>query len=353
MKIGALSFHYSEAEVGGAQVPAVAFSEWMKEFGNSCDLISFTSSGKKPKSYVNPSQDILVFKEKDYFEVVNSYDLLFIATTGRMKEKDNFYKYFKDLKTPFITMIHGEKEQNKRIYYEIEDICNHTSCKIVLFTGKTSLNDWIDLRPRKKIFYPCTLPSYLLKNDSKFTKSKDGVVYAARLTTLKHPSKLAELSLDAEFCSLVSNKVDVYGATSYFIEHAIKASNWNRLPKFYNIYNIDDSKKMLSSYKYYWEVFGSSKYSKYDRRFNLSAVEAIGSGCIPIVNSEACPEWALPFSVTCNLRDYKKEDVKSSLRKISENYDYYLSIMNSTLLDSSYSYNGVKEQVQSILEEAV
>lgn len=358
MRIGCVSYHWGTNEVGGAQVPCVAFSKWCHILGVEADLLAFTASGRPSKNFVDPGQydnrlKIQTYRKSDYFSVLNSYDALFLSTTGEMYNSNTYNEHFSDISVPFSTMIHAEPEMNARLYgQEMNKIFSHPKCRVVLFTS-IGLHKYYSL-PKSVAttqWQPCTLPDYLLRDDTIWNPNPLGLLYAARLTSIKHPDILAKLTHNNEFLEIVKF-VDVYGVAPIWHEENRLESfspRWNRVKGFYNIYDVPATLEFYKKYRYNWEVFGNRKYQGYGRRLNLSAAEAVAAGQIPIVNPDVAPLWLHDVAVHLDIKDWDENDVVNRLRYIDDHYDSMRSLMRARILESEWSWESVSSRIKFCL----
>jgi hypothetical protein len=339
----------------------MAFAQWMCKLGHTADLLAFTKSGKPSKNFVTCGLPLHTHRISDYFDVINSYELAFMATPGDLNDKDAFQTSFAYLTIPFITMIHGEYDHGFYKPQEMAKIVSHVQCKALLVVSPSaaSIFQYGDSKPRLT-FYPCTMPGYLLKEGHQWSNDTSGLIYAARVATVKHPQRLAELTLHDDFLEQVQNKVVVRGISGVGIPGKAMNDNlakinprWERRFGFYNVYDTLQTEAAFSSYRFYWEVFGSRKHQFRFRRFNLSAVEAMRFGCIPVGNPDYIPRGAERFTIPLNPFKYNVADVVSNLREWNEDYDDYRESMREWILNSFMSYEGVKAQVIEVLDVAL
>jgi hypothetical protein len=359
MKLASVSFHWKKEEVGGAQLPAAAMTSWAKRLGVTADNLAFTKSGKPSKKFVQPMEGIRTFRSRDFYDVVNSYDAVFFATPGAIKGPDNYEHNFKRLTVPFVTMIHGEYDLGLYAVGGVDQIVHHSMCKALVVMGEDAMPVWEEqLKPGRMLpFHPCTLPDLLLREDTQWpAEERSGLLYAARMTTVKHPAILAKLTRDDSFMAVCDNTVDVHGiAPIYHIEKNVSSLNpqWNRFPGFYNLYDVQTVRQMFNRYAFYWEVFGSRSHQWRFRRYNLSGIEAISAGCIPIVNPRyaPAPHKTLSFSASLDpFADWSVAEVVDQLKAIREHLPQVQARMRKVILNSWMSYEGVKKQAASVLD---
>jgi len=327
MKLASISFHWKTDSVGGAQLPAASMTAWANRLGVPAHNIAFTKSGKPSKAFVQPTEGLNTFPTREFYNVVNSYEAAFFATPGPAKGPDNYDQYFKSLSIPFVVMIHGEYDLGLYSAGGVGQIVHHPMCQALLVMTEDSMPVWQrHLQPRRMLtFHPCTLPDLLLREDTEWNSGeRRGLIYAARLTTVKHAPLLAELTCHDSFMAACDNTVDVHGVAPIFhIEKNCEFPNrrWQRFPGFYNVYDVESVRRMFASYIFYWEIFGARTHKWRFRRYNLSAVEAITAGCIPIVNPQYAPDHYRTLSFSPQLDpfgDWSVEDIVDQLRGIRE-----------------------------------
>lgn len=335
MKIASFCFHLKKEEVGGAQVPAIAFKKWCDILNVDCDLVGMGD---------NFSEDIPVpiINIEDESEL-NEYDAVFFSTPGKITISPfNFDK----VTAKKAVMFHAEFDN--RIYPAFSECAARKDMKKIVI-GKKYWGFKQEL-----LWYPCCLPEYLLTEDivSKDTyfnnEDRSGLIYQARLSSWKNSNMLAFLSKSSNFKESVENKIDIVGNFnnenySEFVNDIkpdISIEN-----KIYNGYDFQN-KRYLSGYNWFWDVSGTPLYKLNLKRFNLSAVEAMRFGCVPIIKKDSLFFEAQKFSI-----DYEEIFHNTKLLgNISQNASRYH--MAEVLLDETeYNYNSVMKQISNIIEE--
>ena len=380
MKIASVSFHWRDDEIGGCQVPAVAFKQWcdMLHFMNGtlmkdkagpsfeCDLVGITKSGKPYKNYVTNHPDgkylqIRVVKEKEWATVAQEYDFIFFGTPGPLKAKpeeraQHFKTFFEHLVKPFVIMVHGEYDLKKYYTREaVSQILDLPNCKslAVMYTGH-----WGFTQKPELAFHPCTLPQYLPGSPSwpdwTLDPARRGVVFAARFSTVKNVELLANWTHDSTFMKAVG-KVDAFGKSHIYqtqkrIDEEIKPA-WNHQGDSFIVYDVLKWKSLLRCYRFFWDVFGSSRFVIAEplKRLNLSAVEAIAQGCIPIVDVNAVPDWVKAVSVHVDIKNPDVKSVAAQIDFLNAHYEKFIPMMVDILKTSPYSFDALKSQVEAIL----
>lgn len=293
--INSIGFNNAAGDIGGAQIPAHAFNEWCKILGVDC---TFSTSVK------------------------GECDWMFLSTPGPMVGKTEIPT------VPFAMMIHAEFDYN--LYESLHPLLDSPLCKLVVVIG---LDYW--KFPQKELYWhPCTLPRYLIKEDTEFSLEKrKGLIYAARVSSWKGINKLAALSNYKKFYDAVDRTIDIFGGQSSDFD--IEPGRYNWSSSRYSIMN-GDMDDIFPRYKYFWDVSGSPKYKIKIPRLNLAAVEAMSFGCTPVAD----PDTAYPFA-----------DWIIDLRKgFPKNYRIAQMEMKDKVLKSPCSYDAVQKQVTDIID---
>lgn len=304
--IGIVTFHPEPMYIGGAQVPSYAFHEWCEEIGIDSCVIRYDDVNK-----------------------MNECDWVFFGTPGRMNSIGEYVFPLERLSVPFAVMIHAEFD--KDIYSQFGEFLSHPLRRCVV----TIDTDYWNLE-KKFYWHPCTLPSYLLKEEHEFDNSnRYGILYAARVSSWKGINKLSALSLFKDFNESVDYRIDVYGEkTSDF---QVEDGNFNWKKKAFSIYDELETERRNSQYKYFWDVCGTPSYKMPIKRLNLAAVEAIRYGCIPIGDHETIYPYARKFCIS--LESGFPKDFYSSQQRMKEE-----------VLKSPMSYESVKSQVIRVID---
>lgn len=298
MRINSICFHPLKEQVGGSQIPAYAFQAWCDILKVDCDI----------DTVIN-----------------NNCDWMFLSTAGTINDPD-----IGEITVPFAMMIHAEFDAN--IYPEADNLLNHELCKLVVVIGE---GYWIT-KQTQLYWHPCTLPYYLMTEDTEFeTSNRYGLLYAARISSWKGINKLAALSQYRHFFDSVDHRIDIYGKqSSHFV---LERGRYNLKNESYNIYDFEKMGQLYSRYKYIWDVSGTAEYKMPIKRLNLAAVEAMKFGCIPIADPDTC----YPF-------------VKKWIVDLSQGfpYDFKVSqdLMKEEVLKSPICYDSVKKQVENIID---
>jgi hypothetical protein len=289
-----VNFNPDTNQIGGAQVPYYAFSQW-------CRILDITHMLCSTSC-------------------VDDADWYFLPTPGSIEKGKDTIK----LDAPFAVMVHADLDRD--LYEHFDYYTQHAMCKLVV----TVQNGW-DF-PRMAHWYPCTLPRYLIKEDTQFDNSnRFGLISASRISQWKGLNHLAALSLYKDFLANVDYRIDVYGEGSF----DMLPGNYERKGQ-YSTYNIDWI-KTLRQYRYFWDGAYHKDMTPNYKRLNLSAVEGIGAGCIPVVMDNSTHPMARKFAVTLS-------------GGFPDNYEAAQERMKEVILNSPMSYEAVKSQVSRIID---
>ena len=297
MQINSICFHPKTHQVGGGQVPAYAFSTWCRILEVRCGVS---------------------------YGIDNDCDWMFLSTPGIMKTD-----YIQEIEKPFAMMIHAEFD--KDLYPALDKLLDHEMCKLVVVIGEQY---WGFTKPQL-YWHPCTLPQYLMKEDTTFDNSnRYGLLYAARISSWKGINKLAALSEYDHFFSEVDGRIDVYGKQSS--DFVIEPGRYTFKDEAYSIYDFDTMGQLYRQYRYIWDVSGSPTYELEIKRLNLAAVEAMKFGCIPIAGGDSAYPFARKWIVDLN-RGFPSDYLGSQQR------------MKEQVLQSPICYDAVQKQVENII----
>jgi hypothetical protein len=306
-RLASVTFNGKKEQVGGAQIPALAFKKWCDILGIDCDYIDYNNLWDKQE--------------------LNNYTGVFFCTPIN-------YSILNECKlnVPFVSMIHAEFDK-KLIIDEAND-----QAEAIAVIG---FNYWDCFKPKQLYWHPCTLPEYLLTGDEVFEKNKSGLIYAARLSKWKNALLLSALTKYQPFMDIVEH-VTVYGeANREWYENAIEIldPNWTRIKGIYSINDFEESKNRFEKFNLFWDVCGNKNYKIKIPRINLAAYEAMKFGVIPIVDQTNTPPSTDYFTIDLNKlgQDINRINIKRALLVEGARYKFY-------------GYNQVKQQVSQIIE---
>lgn len=342
MKIASFCFHLKQDQVGGAQIPAIAFKKWAELFNIECDLV--THSDFCTSELINPDIPCQV-KIIDNEQELNEYQAVFFSTVDHFGGS-NFD--FDKITIPRASMAHAEFDNTmfgglKRFY----SVMKTAQVPIVIGT-----HYW-KLRGYEYLWYPCCFPEYLINGAEQFPMGiHEGILYSARLSDWKNAHLLAMLSKIHQFRDSVGYKISVFGkANKPKYQDLINDinPNWNEETSVYNVYDYPSIAKRNSQHQYIWEVSGANDYWFELYRFNLSAVEGMKFGLVPIAHIDAVHDVCKRFTI-----DIKK--ILSNPGYLSKiNHGKQRQLMFNHLLDydRAYTYNSVESQIERILNDLV
>ena len=362
MRVACVGEQYKKHDFNGTMQSNAAMAHWATILGHTAQMVAFTGRGAPLKDFIEPGQGWLrVCKRDDYYDVLNDeYDLIYFSTPGvrPSASKPPILVEFRYLKNPFIVMVHSEADV--QAYKDgLEAMARHPMCRAILVNGEEA-KQALPFEVPKLLWFPCTLPGYLLRETTSWTEDPSGLLYAARLIAWKLPRVLARLTKDDAFLEEVGGEVHVHGVapgmSGFQLEQALEKiePRWTRHEGFYDVFNIRKTGSMYQR-RFFWDVVKTDPETTYYQRMNLGAIEAVGRGCIPLVSPAIVPEWTLEFAIPCefNPRNPDPRDITRKLRAINDNYDKHRERMKRVMLEGPWSYEAVKTQIQDILEVAL
>lgn len=311
MHLASVSFYDERHQVGGAQIPAKAFVKWCVILGIKCDYIAWHKLEDKTQ--------------------LNKYDGVFFATpitnTILMQSK---------LTVPYVAMIHAEFDIAESNFEAMEG-----GKAVIMIDMDKEYWDY----SRQLFWHPCTYPEYLLTVEDVhrmfgLTWQRQGLVYAARISTWKNALLLAGLSRYEPFRKNVG-PIHVYGkANKNDYDYHIKLLDpvWTRHDELFSIENFGETEDRLSEFDLFWDVSGTPEYRLDIKRINLAAVEAMKFGVVPVVDKRSTHPKTHHYTIDIN--DIHRPRYMETTRKI----------MLSGVLGSHMSYTAVKQQVENIIE---
>jgi len=362
MRIAVVAREWQKGSCNGTQTSAVAFYHHALKLGHQASLVAFTKSGNSSKNFVQTGSEIETYSTYKFAQALSRYDAVFFSSVGHRPNRNTVELIQVDnLKRPFVFMVHGEGDH--RAYHSgIEQIAVHPHCRGVPVVSAEAESD-LQIQIPRVVFYPCTLPAYLLKKEHLWMPSgqTNGLIYAARIVNYKTPRILAELTRSDGFMDACQGLVNVYGVpagqSGAHLENTCKSYNprWirhngNKPVGYYDVYDWPGTTSMYETHRFYWDVFRVRGVDRYFRRWNLGAAEAARFGVIPIVNPEMAPEWTHDFSVLVNPDAWTAEEVAGKMQEVNGKIVHYRSLMRQRLLDGPYSFHSVQEQVRAILK---
>lgn len=362
MRIAIVSQDWKRTNCNGTQTSAVAFAHHAMMLGHDAQMVAFTKSGKASSDFVVPGCELQTYSVYEAQRVLNRFEAIFFSSVGRRPNKDTVELIqVADLHRPFVFMVHGEGDHVA--YHDgIETIADHACCRGVAVVSAEAADD-LRLNIPIKVFYPCTIPPYLLGPKNSWVSSGEtyGLVYAARIVNYKQPQVLAQLTRSDDFMEACQGVVELHGVpagrSGAQLEDKCNSygPRWSRRngskpSGYYDIYDWMRVASMFQNRRFYWDVFKVKGVEHYFRRWNLGAVEAARFGAIPIVNPRMAPEWSHSFSVLLDPNDWRAEDVISQMHEINQDIEHYRSLMRQRLLEGPYSRYAVQRQVESILD---
>lgn len=329
MKIASVCNYPNKTNVGGGQVPAVAFKKWCDIYLVDCDVVSIADTNNGINTMI---PDLKVVKSE--YEL-NEYDFIFFSSIGSID--------YEKIKQRFAVMLHAEFD--KTFYGEERSELAIKKSDFVVVIG----NDYWKTKKREFFWYPCTLPEYLLRISDDFEKVNDwgdiSLLYSARLSTWKNAALLAAFTHLSDYKHSIGKTV-VYGEANnkYYGDAILRMNpNWEKKHGIYNIYDNDETKERHKGFHLFWDVNGSDTYRVQLKRMNLSAFEALKFGLLPVVDSNAVPDVIKYNSIWYD----RINRLHSAYSTNTFNTYRQESIYN--IARSEFGYQGVSEQITRIL----
>lgn len=218
-------------------------------------------------------------------------------------------------------------------------ICNS------LFTKKTLILKW----PQKKIFvlYPAIEVSYFTP-----LKKKDLIISSGRFTQALH-SKKQEILIEA--FKKISKKIKYLELVfagglnnndkPYFEKLKKQSRNYNI--KFYPNVGFKKLRELYGKAKIYWHAAGFGedleKYPEKAEHFGITTVEAMASGCIPLV-FKAGGQLEIVDDKKNGFFWKTKEELISLTEKILKNYSNYKDVAENAIKKSRFFSKEVFEK---------
>lgn len=357
-KIACVAKQFNVWDVNGTLVSNCAFQQWANLLGHQADQVGFTGRGRALKHWINPGNGMLnAFRQKDYFSVLNSYDAVYFSTAGirPSRRKPPEFMEFQHLTKPFIVGLHSEDDY---VAYEpnLRAMADHPKFRGIVVNGIEAL-ELVPIDTKKLLFFPCTLPAYLLKENTEWEPNPVGLLYAGRVINWRLLPILAEMTKCDEFMNEVQGTVEIRGVAPGMGGHVIEEKlatmqpRWDRVEGVFDVINVPETSAMYANRRFFWDVCRIDPNKQYYRRMNLVAVEAIGQGCIPIVSPAFAPGWTHEFAIAFDHRSETGRDLIPKLRAANDSFDTHRERMKEVILDSDWSYEGVKVQFRNLLEQ--
>jgi len=331
MKIASVTFNPLTKNVGGGQIPAIAFKEWCDIFGIDCDVVGVLDQvtiGDK----ISP--DVNIILESTHFLMLNYYDAIFFSTPII-----NSSANIEDIRKPFVVMIHGENDSKLYGQNTIDDMFNNPS---FIDTVHIDVDKYFK-EPSTLYWHTCCSPKDLIQKPIK-PKYGNGILYAARITRWLNPELFIYIT-----SNLITTDNHMYGhCLEQNLEDKIVSEGSNirqRLKPFKRGEQYNNKTSL------FWDVAGYYGRPFNMKRLSLSAYEGLKKGRIPIVGKGNAPK--LFDGLVLEIDQYNFD-----LKKFMSDYDFFienncviLSKISERLITSHLGYNGVKYQVKRILNK--
>lgn len=310
MKIASVTFFGEKGMAGGGRTPAIAFKDW-------CDLLNIECD------YINVFDGITA-------EELNEYDCLFFATPPYPADGSFDMRL---IKTNFIFMLHGECDVEMYGKEKIAEMRMHPSCIGVVHVGNHN---------SELLWFPCCRPKDLWSGEIK-PRKKTGLLYAARVFEMKNPVQFMKMA--NETLHITHNALMIGECKSNFLNRTLEAikGGVNYWP-----HEFDEDVMLDKDFGFYWEVFGTLSRPVNSPRLNLSAVEAINNGMMPIVNPKSMPERMTQIFINTSING-KPNSLAESMIYYYKNKEERWEKINNIMSKGEYSFNSVIKQIEKII----
>lgn len=305
MNILSFSF-FGKKQFGGGRSAAENFKTHCEFLGHKCDLID---------------SEIYL----DQWQSFNKYDFIFFSTPPRSKLMA--YEIDRKIKKPFAIMIHDETDFSK---YEgsFELLAANVNCIAIFHISPDGYYDdgpnqfHIGIFARKTIHWSPCLPAGFHKK-TILPNKRENILFAGRVTAWK-----GIMLLDTYSRKFTSEKSFVFGK-SYpctWDEHQCNSFNES---KYSRINKPFESIEKLRRYgDVFWDITLPRKINGFVlqpvKRINLSSLEALFSGFMPILNKDIIPPGLNDLFIECDL----SKDEENILLEIKNQISRYRNKKN-------------------------
>lgn len=318
-RIASVCFSPSKENIGGAQIPAVAFYQWCALLGYNCDLIGVGGS----KEVFFPFE---FTRLEDLASKLNNYTHVFFSTP------DLPIEITEKLTVPFSIQVHRDSDFELYGSENVEALIEHPLRKLFIHIDA---NDSWDI-DRKCFWHPNALPQNLPGAlATKYPTCRDGLLYLARITPWKGSVEFAEFAKKYHGPSFMAGPENIPGRVS-----DVKAAN----PDLgIQVGPIDprDVQKYMQKFLFFWDAFKPEKIIRMD----LTGWEAISCGSIPIVNPESVPDFVMDFAL-----DVTDPNLLDLIGKIESDYIQESIARQTSAAHSPGGFHSIKNLVSKMIK---
>lgn len=337
-KIASVTFSPKRANIGGAQIPALAFKAWCDILGVECCAIGISADDinidiTNYHTILHPAQ----------VEFLNGFDAIFFQTPTINCEFD-----ISQIKKPFVLMIHDENDMALYGIDNINSYVKHEMCRGLVHIDLDG-DYYKDLHKKRMYWHPCGMPDDLYKTVVK-PRTSHGILYAARVSSWKNP---------VLFASVAAKNKDLFNNSAYMfgnVHNGILASKILSTAETnveISFGYFDKKKAYKTDTGLFWDVCGTSDNKMVIKRMNLAAFEAVNNGFMPIVNPNAIPKQLRGIFIEVNSMNFSTSDFRRQVSHYFDNRSLYWQQINKTMANSYASYNSIKFRVLNILDTLI
>jgi len=300
MKIGIVTFNTDKRNMAGIITAPLYMSQLLNTYSKfDVDIVS-----TKPKT----KHDLDGIKYPDATtsvgEFLNYYDFLIFSTPGFLfKKKDmvdyNVYDYiFDELETPFSIVINEERDG--QLYNHFDEFTKHDNYCLLMLNSEDMHLDFEYLLPRNGQYFEFNYISLIKSKEEildlaeeKLHSTNRSIISTSRWVNRKRVLELAQISKDLH-CTGIETFIAGDRKTYFYFKEVLTTNVefWTDLKPFMP----EDLEALLKPHMFHYDfvyVKRESKNRKMRGRLELVTIEALNSGCLPVLCSQSVPSWLL------------------------------------------------------------